>query len=332
MERAKRKLLEQTHQTIMEVGLESSNPELLINLASPNIVAFGSTTDENIFGIDDLKALLKKQKAQSLGIEIKWKLNNLSSHISKDENNALFVDEVNLNIKTEEDSIEMLLRFSLVLEYVENKWIMVHFHTSKPEQVENEEDTFGIETWKAKATELEKEVALRTADLVLKNRDLSIENALERVRARSMAMQSSDELEVIIQVVYDQFVELGITLDHAGFIIDFNTNDDMLIWLADAHKVTPQIRLSYFDSPHWNSYVEAKDKGPKLFVNHLNFKVKNKFYKEIFKQVPALPEDAKDYYLKIPSLTIATVLIDTIGLYIENFSGVQYDDEDQKVL
>ena len=163
-------------------------------------------------------------------------------------------------------------------------------------------------------------------------RESQIQLSLERVRAKSMAMQSSNELETIIQVVHDQFVELDIALDHAGFIIDYKTNDDMIIWLADEHKVTPQIRLPYFDSPHWNSFITAKEKGHKLFVNHLDFKTKNKFYKQIFKHIPELPEDARSFYLKIPSLTIATSLIDTIGLYIENFSGVQYGEEDQKIL
>ena len=163
-------------------------------------------------------------------------------------------------------------------------------------------------------------------------REAQIQLSLERVRAKSMAMQSSNELETIIQVVHDQFVELDIALDHAGFIIDYKTNDDMIIWLADEHKVTPQIRLPYFDSPHWNSFITAKEKGHKLFVNHLDFKTKNKFYKQIFKHIPELPEDARRFYLKIPSLTIATALIDTIGLYIENFSGVQYQEEDQKIL
>jgi signal transduction histidine kinase/ketosteroid isomerase-like protein len=163
-------------------------------------------------------------------------------------------------------------------------------------------------------------------------RESQIQLSLERVRAKSMAMQSSSELENIIQVVHDQFVDLGITLDHAGFIIDYKSNDDMIIWLADEHKVTPQIRLPYFDSPHWNSFITAKRQGHKLFVNHLDFKTKNKFYKQIFKYIPELPEDARHFYLKIPSLTIATALIDTIGLYIENFSGVQYQEEDQKIL
>jgi hypothetical protein len=332
MEAAKRKLLEQTHQTILKVGFEDNDYELVADLVSPNFVGFGTALDEKIFGVKDLKALLKRQKEQSRGIDINVEINTLHTHLSENENTAVYIDEGVLSVKTDEEPIEMILRLSLVLEYFENKWLMVHFHSSKPEEVESEKDTWGIENWKEKAEALEKEVAERTADLVLKNRDLAIQAALERVRAKSMAMQSSDEIETIIQVVHDQFVDLGITLDHAGFIIDYKNNDDMIIWLADEHKVIPQIRLSYFDSPHWNSFITAKEKGEKLFVNHLDFKTKNKFYKQIFKYVPELPEDARNFYLKIPSLTIATALIDTIGLYIENFSGVQYQEEDQKIL
>jgi signal transduction histidine kinase len=163
-------------------------------------------------------------------------------------------------------------------------------------------------------------------------REAIIEAALERVRSRSMGMQNSSELEDIIQVVLNQFIQLGITVDHSGFIMDYKSRDDMHIWLADEHKVTSQITLPYFDSPHWNSYNEAKKKGDNLFLNHLDFKEKNKFYKHIFKYVPDLPEDAKTFYLECPSLTIATTLADNIGLYIENYSGIQYSVENQKTL
>ena len=41
-------------------------------------------------------------------------------------------------------------------------------------------------------------------------REAQIEAALERVRSRSMAMQKSEELKEVIQVVYEQFVHLNI--------------------------------------------------------------------------------------------------------------------------
>src|SRR3989339_105778 len=41
------------------------------------------------------------------------------------------------------------------------------------------------------------------------NRELEIEAALERVRARTMAMQHSNELREVIATVYEQFQRLG---------------------------------------------------------------------------------------------------------------------------
>jgi len=163
-------------------------------------------------------------------------------------------------------------------------------------------------------------------------REAKIEASLERVRSRTMGMQKSDELKEVIQVVYDQLVLLNIFVEHSGFIMDYKTRDDMHIWLADKYMVPFEVTIPYFDCPHWNSFVEAKEKGIDFFANHLSFKEKNKFYKALFKLIPGVPEETLEYYLTCPGLAISTVLLDNVGLYIENFSGTPYSDEENKTL
>ncbi len=163
-------------------------------------------------------------------------------------------------------------------------------------------------------------------------REAQIELALERVRARTMAMQKSGELKDIIQVVYEQFVHLNIPIEHTGFIIDYNTNDDMHIWLADKHEVPFQVTIPYFDCAHWNSFNEAKEKGKDFFANHLTFEEKNRFYQDLFNLIPGVTDEAKEYYFSCPGLAISTVLLDNVGLYIENFSGIPYTDEENNTL
>jgi signal transduction histidine kinase len=163
-------------------------------------------------------------------------------------------------------------------------------------------------------------------------REAEIEAALERVRARSMAMQKSDELREVIQLVYDQFVQLDIFVEHTGFIMDVNERDDMHIWLADRNGAPSEVFIPYFDSPHWNSFIEAREKGEDFFTNHLSFAEKNKFYKKLFKFIPELPEEAKEYYFNCPGLAISTVLQENVGLYIENFSGTPYSTEENDTL
>jgi hemoglobin-like flavoprotein len=162
-------------------------------------------------------------------------------------------------------------------------------------------------------------------------REARIEAALEKVRSRTMGMQKSDELKDVIRVVYEQFVHLNILVEHSGFIMDYKARDDMHIWLADQHEVPFQITIPYFDSPHWNSFIEAKEKGIDFFANHLTFEEKNKFYKVLFKLFP-VPDEAKEYYLSCPGLAISTVLLENVSLYIENFSGIPYTDEENKTL
>lgn len=162
-------------------------------------------------------------------------------------------------------------------------------------------------------------------------RESQIELALERVRASTMAMQKSDELKEVIQVVYEQLVQLNILVEHAGFIMDYKDKTDMHIWLADANNIPSQVTIPYFDSPHWNSFTEAKQTGKNFFDNQLSFKEKNKFYKTLFKLI-SVPEEAREFYLKSPGLAISTVLLTNVGLYMENFTGNPYSNEENAVL
>ena len=162
-------------------------------------------------------------------------------------------------------------------------------------------------------------------------REARIEAALEKVRSRSMGMQKSEELREVIRVVYEQFVHLNTLVEHAGFIMDYKERDDMNIWLADQHEVPFQVTIPYFDCAHWNSFLEAKEKGKNFFANRLSFEEKNEFYQDLFELVPA-PDEAKQYYLNCPGLAISTVLLDNVGLYIENFSGIPYTDEENNTL
>jgi signal transduction histidine kinase len=162
-------------------------------------------------------------------------------------------------------------------------------------------------------------------------KEAKIEAALERVRSRSMAMHKSDELKEVIKVVLEQFVHLNINAEHAGFYIDYKTHDDMHIWLADPNIEPFYVTLPYFDTPTWNSFLEAKAKGTIFHTDLLDFKTKNKFYKSLFK-IFTVPEKAQQFYLQCKGLAVSTVLLDNVGLYIENFSAIPYTDEENKIL
>ncbi|MEO8230729.1 MAG: ATP-binding protein [Ignavibacteriota bacterium] len=163
-------------------------------------------------------------------------------------------------------------------------------------------------------------------------REAQIETALERVRSRSMGMQKSDELKEVIRVVYEKFHHLKINIDHAGFVIDYTPRGDWHFWIADEQDIPSKITHPYFESVWANQFNEAKEKGADFFATNLNFEEKNKFYNELLSYVPGLPEASKDFYLSCPGLAATTVLFENVSLYIENFSGIPYSDEENKIL
>jgi len=163
-------------------------------------------------------------------------------------------------------------------------------------------------------------------------RESQIETALEKVRSRSMGMQKSEELKEVIQVVYEQFVHLNIHVDHTGFVMDYKTRDDYHIWIADRIGAPSEVTIPYFDSLYYNRFNEAKEKGLDFFASNLSFDEKNQFYQELFKYVPGLPEEAKKFYFSCPGLAASTVLLENVCLYIENFSGIPYTNEENAIL
>jgi hypothetical protein len=164
-------------------------------------------------------------------------------------------------------------------------------------------------------------------------REAEIEAALERVRSRTMGMQKSEELQEIIKVVHDHITDIGIHADHAGFIIDYKNRDDMHIILVDDQNDVPsEVFIPYFDSPHWNSFRNAKAKGEGQFTNDLDFDEKNRFYEQLIELIPGVPDETREFLLSCPGLSVSTVLLDNVGLYIENFSARHYTDEENRTL
>ena len=162
----KQTLLYETHQKFMQTGLNSPESlEILDEIAASDIMGFGTTIDERIFSLGDLKNLIKRQKEQSHGIDMNWTSNSVLKRVSKDENVAIIVDDIILELTFINDTLKIFLRYSSILEYQSGKWVVIHFHGSKPENVESEVDTWGIQEWKKRNAELEILVKERTKEL-----------------------------------------------------------------------------------------------------------------------------------------------------------------------
>ncbi len=230
MDRKKKLSMFSTFRQFMETCMVSDGSGALHKIFDEKIFGFGTAIDEKIFGIKEVKKLLNSQQKQSKGLDIKWKIKPVSRFITADENTAVFADDLHLSIRAGKETVKMYIRFSVVLNFINDQWKVIHWHGSKPEQVESEKDTWGVENWKQKATELQRLVDEKTADLIGKNRELEIETALERTRTRSLLMQHSDELLDISKVFHEQLLLLGIDSAFSFVWLPNEEKGDHLFW------------------------------------------------------------------------------------------------------
>jgi signal transduction histidine kinase len=170
-------------------------------------------------------------------------------------------------------------------------------------------------------------------ELALKNRELEIEAALERVRNRSMAMQKSEELKEVIQIVFEQLQQLNFNIDSAHFNLNFKESDDYDLWSAAPGQPYPvKTYIPYFDHPVFAKAREAKENGLDFFTESYTKEEKNRFFEHIFKNAPIIPEERRNYILSRPGVAASTVVMNTISLWVTNYTGIPYSDEENAIL
>lgn len=190
---SKRQLLEDTYQKFLQVGINETIPlKTIDSILVDDINGFGTTADERVFSKSEFYSLIERQREQSKGLNIKWQITPIVHRVSKDGNSAVFTNDATIKIDVPGEPIEMDLRFTVVLEFQDKKWFVVHWHTSKPEYTQSQTDTWGINKWKQKTIELEKIVTERTLDLVEKNKEL--ETAILQLKATQSQLIQSEKM------------------------------------------------------------------------------------------------------------------------------------------
>jgi signal transduction histidine kinase len=93
-------------------------------------------------------------------------------------------------------------------------------------------------------------------------RETQIQLALERVRAKTMAMQKSDELGQVVSVVFEQLLQLG--FPSHGCAIEFYNKEDLSTeyWIAvPGNELIQSFTIPYFDHPYYKEELEAWQRG-----------------------------------------------------------------------
>ncbi len=145
-------------------------------------------------------------------------------------------------------------------------------------------------------------------------KEARIELALERVRARAMAMQNSDELAELVTVVFKELTQLDFIITSCIIWInkpELSTNE---LWVtsAEMNKPARPIFFSPFQHSFFKSIIHAwKEKDPK-WIYVLSGREKNSFEKWFFNVAPGLPGTLRSA-LTIPQKVVFSASFNNFG-------------------
>ncbi len=165
-------------------------------------------------------------------------------------------------------------------------------------------------------------------------REAQIEAALERVRARSMAMHQSEELHEVILVVFEQLESLGIDVD-AGFI-DVHVKDtkDHFLWVAaTGQQYNKQVHLPYMNHPFFTRYAKALKNGESLLTDTMTFAQKERFLDHFYAHAEfTVPKARKAYIAASKGIARSTFLSKNTSLTIWNYKVIPYSSDENDIL
>jgi signal transduction histidine kinase len=169
-------------------------------------------------------------------------------------------------------------------------------------------------------------------------KEAQIEAALERVRSRSLAMHSSEELKEVIALVFAQLnqVDVAITDGSALIILFTEGSKDVTHWTVNPNRLSEatSFRMPYFDHPVHNVLWDTRNKGIDFVTHSHTLEEKNSFWDQAFivSDYKYVPEEAKQWIYDAPGYAFSAANEKHSGLYINSFAGKLYSEQENDIL
>ena len=305
-----------------------------------DVEAFASTLDDNFEMIGTSESELSHSKEE--GIE--YYKGQVEEVIGKAEMRYREINEVPLygqvlinelcDLYTHMDaewSFYSKLRISTLLRETPSGWKVVQQHCSLPDTRVLEGETLAIEKISKENLELRDAVKRRTAELENKNRELEIEAALERVRARSLAMHQSSELQQVADEVYEQMNGLGLQIDAVVMSGQIVAHTDYEVWVGGSAFDAPLL-IPYTDSIKvQRDYNELIASRPELFTNTYSGKAK-KEYIDFLLEENEFPTELKKQMVESESFSTSITFNKNSSLRVVSYSDQAYTDEENEII
>ncbi len=166
-------------------------------------------------------------------------------------------------------------------------------------------------------------------------REATIEAALERVRSRTMGMNTSAEMKDLVSIVIKQLIGLGFKIDLANFNY-LRFSKEWLLWMATPDFTYPELlRIPVINHPLFNRPIEAYKQGQDFMSDILTAEEFKSAYTHFYESSEIDQWDSperKRYVAAGIGMARSVVLMKNITLTISNFQAIPYSDEQNQIL
>jgi signal transduction histidine kinase len=122
-----------------------------------------------------------------------------------------------------------------------------------------------------KAALLQQRNAELEKELAAKSRELEIEAAVERVRARAMAMHHSDELAEVASVLFLQVQTLDIPVLSCGYNIWERDETVCIAWMSDqSGSIQQPFKIPLMESSTFIRFYDSKQRGEQFYTEEVD--------------------------------------------------------------
>ena len=169
-------------------------------------------------------------------------------------------------------------------------------------------------------------------------REARIEAGLESVRASSMAMHHSEELEKVVKTLSDKLIDLGLSLDGALILFFEKEKRNIHLWIATNQLLAPiKIDIPYAEDIQNNLIIRdlwgAMETGGEFINKSYSGKVKDDYFRFVAKYNEAkLPEAVRKIHLEAECWTFSCAAGKNSVVGIDSWSGKIITEQDFQVL
>jgi signal transduction histidine kinase len=166
-------------------------------------------------------------------------------------------------------------------------------------------------------------------------REAQIESTLEKVRSRSLAMHKSEELQEVVNTVFERLQDLNIEMDSCNIAIFKEGTRDYDYWIASPfQKRTASFYMPYVDLSLTRDLIAARERGAEFSSTSYSFEEKNEWFDYAFKQTDFkfLTEERKQFILNAPSITVAIAFSKHTGVQVNRYSDKLLSEGEADIL